>query len=222
MEVHLFSSTGEPPLQNIVDVSLSSLRSQRNPVVLYLPPTYRDEYVELTRQKFSNVAKVNAIDLTKVSSKYLEQALEEASFLFIPGGNTYLLNYRLHCLGVVKKIRERIKTGLPYAGMSAGTLICGANILTTSDVNCCGSTFFEGFGLTAYNFVAHYPDLDLERVKVDDRIFAYHRFHENPVIALKDDAYIQITKKGLNVKRGDCWLFERDKERIQINRGDIL
>ncbi|MDP1624158.1 MAG: Type 1 glutamine amidotransferase-like domain-containing protein [bacterium] len=223
MQVHLFGSTGEPPLQKVVDTVFSLLRNHRNPIVLYLPPTFRDEHAELTRQKFRDVAEVNTIDLSKVNPSFMKASLEKASFLFIPGGNTYLLNLRLHQSGIFEEIAKSVKSGLPYLGISAGTLICGENILTTSDINGCGTTYFSGFGLTQYNFVAHYPDLDnLEREKIDDRISAYHLFHENPVIALNDQTYILISENGLNVKSGDCWLFRKDNAKVQIKSGGAL
>jgi peptidase E len=223
MQIHLFGSAGEPPLQKIVEIAFSFLRNQNNPVVLYLPPTFRDEHAELTRQKFKNVAEVNAIDLSNVNPNFLKTSLEKASLLFIPGGNTYLLNLRLHQSGIFEEIANRVKSGLPYAGISAGTLVCGKNILTTSDINGCGTTYFSGFGLTQYNFVAHYPNTDnLESEKFDDRISAYHLFHENPVIALNDQTHILISEDRINVKNGDCWLFKKDSAKVQIKRGGAL
>ena len=125
MQIHLFGSAGEPPLQKVAEIVFSLLRNQINPVVLYLPPTFRDEHAGLTRQKFKNVAEVNAIDLSNVNQNFLKASLEKASLLFIPGGNTYLLNLRLHQSGIFEEIANRIKSGLPYVGISAGTLICG-------------------------------------------------------------------------------------------------
>lgn len=87
------------------------------------------------------------------------------------------------------------KTSQVWSWISAGAIICGANILTTNDINCCGSTHFTGFGLVEYNFVAHYPDADgLEREKMDARIASYHQFHDNPIVSLEEKAHILISE----------------------------
>ena len=71
--------------------------------------------------------------------------------------------------------------------------------------------------------MAHYPNSDnLESEKIDDRISAYHLFHENSVIALHDQTHILISEYGINVKNGDCWLFKKDRAKVQIKSGSAL
>ena len=65
----------------------------------------------------------------------MEAILRRAAAVYIPGGNTFLLNHRLHAGGLLPYLRKKIQTGLPVAAFSAGTILCGPNILTSKDMN---------------------------------------------------------------------------------------
>jgi dipeptidase E len=68
--------------------------------------------------------------------------LDNASLLYIPGGNTFCLKQRLHERGLMAEIQTRVRGGLPLVAFSAGTVLCGRNILTTNDMNVCAATDF--------------------------------------------------------------------------------
>lgn len=42
--------------------------------------------------------------------------------MFVGGGNTFRLVDRLHRLGLMQVIRERVIAGMPYMGASAGVI----------------------------------------------------------------------------------------------------
>jgi hypothetical protein len=48
------------------------------------------------------------------------RAVEEANGLFIGGGNTFRLLSDLYRIGLLNVIRDRVRHGLPYLGVSAG------------------------------------------------------------------------------------------------------
>jgi len=226
MNLHLFSLPGIYPLQNIVAASKPYLAMLPNPIILYLPaagPTLNSEYVDITRTAFENLAEVEILDLTQpIPLVDLEGALERATVLYIPGGNTYLLLDRLYRSRALHLIQARVQAGMPLVGFSAGMVICGENILTTNDNNDCGSTKSTGLGFTKCNFVAHYPSSDREeRIRRDGRICEYHNSHANPILALEDDGGVEIDDKGTKVVRGHCWLFESGREKTLLERGYI-
>jgi len=211
MNIHLFSMPGEFPLGNVFAASKPYLAGQTNPFVLYLPAAEAvpdPAYIELTCTVFKGLAEVAVLDLSqKIPLVEIQAALERATVLYIPGGNTYLLLDRLNRSGGFGLIQARVRAGMPLVGFSAGMVVCGANILTSNDEKNVASTQFDGFGFTACNFLAHYP------------IRAYHKIYENPVLALEDDGCLEIDISGMKVVGGHCWLFEAGREKVILEPG---
>ena len=128
MQMHLFSSS-DPMLENVIRVSKKLLRTLARPVVLYIPPQVKQEYVYLTKQAFQDLAEVQVIDLRSIEQHQFQQALQDTSLIFVPGGNTFYLNFQLHQKGLIRSLRQIVHDGVPYIGVSAGTLITGEKIL---------------------------------------------------------------------------------------------
>ncbi len=223
MEVHLFSSHGTPDLRDIISQCRRLLRGQKDPVVAYLPAaSVGDQQVEKTQAAFQGVARVVTIDPDQARPEEVKEALDQASLLYVPGGNTYVLSQRLHRKRLVEPIKERIQSGLPLVAFSAGTVFCGQNILTANSLNACGCTKFAGLGLVPYNFNVHYPSQDGEARKVRDSGLAeYHAFHQNPVLALEEDAHLRVTDEGVELVRGGAWLFQRGQKKVKLKVGRV-
>jgi dipeptidase E len=224
MNLHLSSMPGAYPLGNILAASRPYLARQTNPILLYLPAAEavpKSEYIGTTRIAFKSLAKVQVLDLTHpIPLVDIGDALERATVLYIPGGNTYLLLDRLYRSRVFGLIQARVQAGMPLVGFSAGMVVCGRNILTSNDMNECGCTNFAGFGFTIYNFLAHYPSDDGEdRVEKDNRISEYHKTHSNPVLAVEDDGCVEIDNGGIKVVSGHCWQFEAGREKVLLRGG---
>src|SRR5947209_20547536 len=62
------------------------------------------------------------------------RAVREAEALFVGGGNTFRLLDTLYRLDLLDVIRERVRGGLPYLGVSAGSNLAGPTIKTTNDM----------------------------------------------------------------------------------------
>lgn len=224
MQIHLFSAPGEPSLRDIVDASRPFLRGRSEPTIAYIPAaSVGEKYVGTAKVAFKGLAKVEHLDVERDKPEKIEAALDSAALVYIPGGNTYLLGYRLHKAGLIESIRERVLDGLPLVAFSAGAVLCGPNILTTNDMNCCASTSFSGLALTPFNFNVHYPQVEGEHRELrDDRLWEYHSFYDNPVLALEDDAHIRVSDGVTELVRGNCWLFEPGKTRKRLEVGVIV
>jgi dipeptidase E len=214
MRLHLFSSPGEPFLADILATAQQILANLDDPIVAYLPAAAEERhFVRETKTAFSGLAEVCAIKPEIHSAAHIRSILTRTDLLYIPGGNTYLAARRLHEAGLMEEIRKRILGGLPLVAFSAGTVLCGADILTSNDPNDCSCMNYSGIGLLPYNFNVHYPSVGgEERLKRDDRLQAYAAEHQRAVLALEDEAYILVMDGNVKVVRGRVWKLDGQKK----------
>lgn len=223
MQIHLFSTPGEPLLYDIVQACRVWLMDQEDPVVAYLPAAAVGElWTEYTTEAFRDVAAVRLIDLDKMERTDIEAALGQASLLYVPGGNTYRLRQRLEHQGLIGSLKRRVQEGLPLAAFSAGTVLCGQDILTTSDMNVCTTTEFAGLAFTRFNFHVHYPAVEgPERQVRDGRLKEYHAIRPHSVLALEDGAYLRVMGEQLELMAGRCWRFDPGQAGLALDPGPI-
>jgi dipeptidase E len=204
MELHLFSGFDAADQADILAAVRNTLKGAARPEIAYLPAgSIHRHFVRETKAFFRGLAKVTALKPEVHSRTACAAALKRANLLLIPGGNTYLMAHRLHTAGWLGLLRERLLAGLPLIAFSAGVVLCGQDILTTNDINCCGCTTFAGLGLVPYNFNPHYPPAGApERLSRDERLAEYQVFHERMILALEDGAYVQVTDGAYTVRRG--------------------
>jgi len=120
--------------------------------------------------------------------------LARADALFMGGGNTYALLQRLRSSGLLGAIYERVVSGMPYIGASAGSNVAGPNILTTNDWNVVALDRFNALGLVSFNINPHYKETDPAMAPYsetrDDRIREYHAVNPNPVLGLEEGSWV--------------------------------
>ena len=102
---------------------------------------------------------------------------------------------------------------------SAGTVLCGPNILTSKDMNTVESPHFSGLNLTPFNFSCHYPEDETGRLEKDEWLAEYHVFHENPVILLADGAYLRVDGKKTPLVQGQAWILRKGQEKQKLAVG---
>ena len=223
MQLHLFSTPGENDIRYIIEASRPYLEEKDDPVVAYLPlaSLYAERWMELNEKSFKGLARLEAVNAELMAQKEIEEILRRASLVYIPGGNTFLLNHRLHISGVMPYLRKKIQAGLPFVGFSAGMILCGPNILTSNDMNTVETPHFDGLNLIPFNFFAHYVD-GYGQSMHDEWLGDYHFFHDNPVIMLSDSAYIKVDGKKTTLLRGDAWILRKGEEKEKLESGKIV
>ncbi|MCB0188267.1 MAG: Type 1 glutamine amidotransferase-like domain-containing protein [Caldilineaceae bacterium] len=223
MQLHLFSSPGEGDIRYILDACRPYLVAAANPVVAYLPAaSWRSNWLAYTENAFAGLGEIAYLDTETMTLEAMQAMLDRAACLYVSGGNTYLLNYRLHQTGLLEVIRRRVLDALPFIGFSAGAILCGPNILTTNDMNLCATTHFAGLNLAPYNFDAHFPTDEGAREQQADWLLDYHAYHDNPILALQDGAYLSVDQGRVEVRQGVCWLIEKGQAHRQVAVGTIL
>ncbi len=220
--LHLFSSPGKDDIRYIIEASRLYLKDKDDATVAYLPfaSLYAERWQEATENSFKSLARLETINAETMSLTQMEDIIRRASLVYIPGGNTFLLNHRLHVSRLMLFLRRKVQAGLPVVAFSAGTILCGPNILTSKDMNTVETSNFEGLNVTPFNFSPHYPlDAYGQSVK-DDWLADYHFFHDNPVIMLSDGAYVKVSGKKTTLVRGEACILRKgqDKEKLEENQ----
>jgi len=218
MNLHLFSSPGErDDIRFIIDAAKPYLTGKPDAVVAYLPMAslYGEEWLGRTEKFFDGLARVEMLNTEMMELPEMESILRRAALVFIPGGNTFLLNHRLHVSRLMPYLSKKIQAGLPLVAFSAGTILCGPNILTSNDLNSVETLHFDALNATPFNFNVHYAG-DLER---DNWLVDYHVFHDNPVIIMADGSYIKIEGRKTQLVVGDAWLLRKGHEKERIKPG---
>ncbi len=192
----------------------------------YLPlaSLYVERWQEATENSFKSLARLETINAETMSLTQMEDIIRRASLVYIPGGNTFLLNHRLHVSRLMLFLRKKVQAGLPVVAFSAGAILCGPNILTSKDMNTVATSTFEGLNVTPFNFSPHYPqglDANGQSVK-DDWLADYHFFHDNPVIMLSDGAYVKVSGKKTTLVRGEAWILRKGQEKEKLEENQLI
>ena len=221
MNLHLFSTPGErDDIRYIIDAAKPYLAGKPDATVAYLPMAslYGEKWLEQTQKYFDGLARVEMLNTEMMELPEMESILRRAALVYIPGGNTFLLNHRLHVSRLTPYLSKKIQAGLPLVAFSAGTILCGPNILTSNDLNSVETPHFDGLNVTPFNFNVHYAG-DLER---DNWLVDYHVFHDNPIIIMADGSYVKIEGRKTQLVVGDAWLLRKGQEKERIKPSALI
>lgn len=89
------------------------------------------------------------------------RALGESDAVAVGGGNTFHLLARLQETGMLEAIRQRVHSGMPYVGWSAGSNVACPTISTTNDMPIVEPATFAALGLVPFQINPHYTDAAL-------------------------------------------------------------
>jgi peptidase E len=223
MNLHLFSDPGEN-VRNIVEASRPYLEDRDDPTVAYMPlaSLYVERWLEEAERAFNGLAHLESVNAELMMQNEIEEIIRRAALVYVPGGNAFLLNHRLHVSGVLPYLQKQVRSGLPLVGFSAGMIVCGPNMLTSTDMNNVGTTYFESLNVSPFNYFAHYP-LDAYGQSVKDEWLAdYHFFHDNPVIILSAGAYVKVEGNKTTLVRGEAYILRKDLEKEKLEEGESI
>lgn len=84
------------------------------------------------------------------------RALEQAQALYVGGGNSFRLLDRMQRRGLLGLVRERVRAGMPYVGISAGTNLACPTIRTTNDMPIVQPVSLDALGLLPFQVNPHW------------------------------------------------------------------
>lgn len=104
---------------------------------------------------------LGAIGITVDSIHQFENpqaAVKQAQAIVIGGGNTFHLLHQLYQQQLLNLICEKVTTGTPYIGWSAGSNVAGQSIRTTNDMPIIEPPSFNALNLLPFQLNPHYTD----------------------------------------------------------------
>ena len=178
------------------------------------------EYTEKAKGVF-NILNLEIIDYT---NEDLKESLEKCDGIFIGGGNTFLLLNKLYQFSLIDILKNKIDSGIPYLGTSAGTNICGMTIGTTNDMPIIHVKSFEALGIIHFNINPHYLDpidgLEHMGESRETRINEFHKLNDQVVIGLREGSYLQVKGDDIYLKGlKHAVIFKKENEKFEIENG---
>ena len=178
------------------------------------------EYTE----KAKNVFKILNLEIIVYTNEDLRESLEKCDGIFVGGGNTFLLLNKLYQYSLIDILKNKINSGIPYLGTSAGSNICGMTIGTTNDMPIIHVKSLEALGIFDFNINQHYLDpidgFEHMGESRETRINEFHKFNDQFVIGLREGSYLQVEGDDIYLKGlKHAVIFKKENEKFEIENG---
>ena len=178
------------------------------------------EYTE----KAKNVFKILNLEIIDYTNEDLRESLEKCDGIFVGGGNTFLLMNKLYKYSLIDILKNKINSGIPYLGTSAGSNICGMTIGTTNDMPIVHVKSLEALGIIDFNINPHYLDpidgFEHMGESRETRINEFHKFNDQFVIGLREGSYLQVEGDDIYLKGlKHAVIFKKENEKFEIENG---
>ena len=194
--------------------------------VLFIPFAFfdHDAYAAKTRSRFSAMG----YDLDSIHQAHNKpQAVEDASAIFIGGGNTFRLLKALYDAEILSLVRQKVLDGMPYIGSSAGSNVAGPTIKTTNDMPIVEPPSFRALNLVSFQINPHYLDPNPDSKHMgetrEERILQVLEENDTPVVGLREGAMIRVEGEATNLKGSTgARIFRKEQQPIEVKPGTRL
>jgi dipeptidase E len=162
-----------------------------------------DEYLASVRRHFSPLGyEVESLH----AGLDAKDAVATTDAIAVGGGNTFCLLRALYRVDVVELIRERVRSGMPYVGWSAGSNVACPTIRTTNDMPIVEPPTLNALGLVPFQINPHYTDARIAGhmgETRDERLLEFT--HANPgvrVIGLREGTMLRVEGNEISLLGG--------------------
>jgi dipeptidase E len=153
-----------------------------------------DEYERMVAERFAQLQ----IEVRSIHrAKHPAQEIEKAEAVLVGGGNTFHLLKQLYDTGALWAIRERVLSGAPYMGWSAGSNVACPTIKTTNDMPIVEPARFDAARLIPFQINPHYTDATIPNHGGETRAQRLAEFTKsNPaiyVVGLREGSAVEVS-----------------------------
>jgi len=150
------------------------------------------------------------------------KAIQESEAIIVGGGNTFQLIKMIHENKLIDAVREKVLSGTPYIGWSAGSNVTCPSIRTTNDMPVVEPASFNAFHLVNFQINPHYldsnPDGHAGETR-EDRILEFLEVNQDiRVMGLREGGMLRVEEKQMTLI-GDkpVRLFEYGKKPVELH-----
>lgn len=183
-----------------------------------------DQYEQKVRERFNEIG----LDVESIHhAQSAKRAVADAEAIVVGGGNTWQLTRMIHDLDLVEVIREKVLTGTPYVGWSAGSNLACPTIRTTNDMPIMDPDGFHGFNLVPFQINPHYLDANPEGHAGETREQRILEFIEvNPdlwIVGLREGTMLRVRNKSIElIGPRPARLFKKGSDPVEVRPGENL
>ena len=157
------------------------------------------------------------------------EAISHANAIYVGGGNSFLLAKELHERALITPIRDRVLSGLPYLGVSAGANVACPTMMTTNDMPVVHPPSLDSLGIVPFQINPHYHPGKIRFMADGEivehygesrakRISEFHRVHDTPVLGMWEGSF--VSWDGLSgTLIGRATVFCKDEEPVELTHG---
>lgn len=154
-------------------------------------------------------------------------AVKEAQSIVVGGGNTFHLVKMMHDTGIMEVIREKVISGTPYIGWSAGANIACPTMKTTNDMPISFPTSFNCLDLIPFQINPHYLDSNPQGhggETREQRIMEFLTVNRDvTVTGLRESTLLHVKDNTLALKgTRPMRIFRFGKEPIEVEPGEKI
>lgn len=183
-----------------------------------------DEYLNIVNNKFIELGyKVSSIHQ---ASSYTE-AINKAQAIAVGGGNTFQLLKCFYDTNILDLVCNRVNSGLPYIGWSAGSNMACPTIKTTNDMPVAQPPSFNALNLIPFQINPHYTDAVLtghQGETRDERLGEFLALNPNIyVVGLREGSMLQVIDQNIKLLgEKQLKVFHQGQETKEYNATDSL
>ena len=147
-----------------------------------------------------------------VYARDAKEMIKKADVIMVGGGNTFKLLHDLYALQLMEPIQQKVNSGTPFIGWSAGSNSAGATICTSNDMPIIQPASFNALGFLPFQINPHYYNLPIPNFNGETRDQRLAEFLQlNPkqvVVALPEGTALILDQGRLCLTgEGNAFLF---------------